>query len=173
MLHSSLCPSIKCRLRLPAKRNTPGSKLNWPKPGGSAKAMFRIEDQEPGVPVIRGHAKSKERPFASLCPRSNMSGLSKRLQIGARFRKPSARCNASAVRSSSKLCPIQDAASDSGKKFWVSSSCASAQRVVPNFTREIEHLTFMPLHNSKPRQLPRQITNYSDTTRTNYRQNVS
>ena len=135
--------------------------------------MFRIGDLEPEALVIRGHAKSKERPFASHCPRSSTSGLSKRLPIGALSRKLSARCNVSAVRSSSRRCPIQNAASDSAKKSWDSFDRPSAQQGIPKLTGEIAHLRLRSLTTSKPRAYPGKSLTAVTKTSANYRQNVS
>ena len=42
-IKSTVCSHKKCPPPCPANRNTPGSGLNWPTPGGLAKAMFRPE----------------------------------------------------------------------------------------------------------------------------------
>jgi hypothetical protein len=94
------------------------SKRNSPRSGGSAKAMSRIVDRKRVGPVIRGHAKSKVRPFMWRCPRSSMTGSSKRLLTGGPCRRLSARCNDSAVRSCLNPCLIQNAANDSAREFW-------------------------------------------------------
>ena len=78
-----------------------------------------------------------------------MSGLRKRLLTGALSRKLSARCNASAGKSSSKPSPIQTVASGSAKKFWDWLNLWLAPKVSSHFTAEIVALRFRRLTTRK------------------------
>ena len=105
----------------------PASALNWLTAAGLAKAMSRTGEPAGAVLVIRGPVRSKAKPFVSPCLRSSMSGLSRRLLIGARSSELSVRCNASAGRNSSNPYPIPVAESDWVKKCWGSSKGHSKQ----------------------------------------------